>query len=98
MSQLSNFLARGIPDEGVFQEVLDVLERLQQGDRVAVRLMDAAGHMYFKAWRKLSEDYRDALGKDALWALGDLPLRPIIIADMAPPESSALHRLNLDEG
>ena len=98
MSQLSNFLAWGIPDEAVFQEVLDVLERLQQGDRAAVRLMDAAGHMYFKAWRKLSEDYRDALGKDALWDLGDLPLRPIIIADMAPPESSALHRLNLDEG
>ena len=98
MSQLSNFLARGIPDEAIFQEVLDVLERLQQGDRAAVRLIDAEGHMYFKAWRRLSEDYRGALDKDALWDPGDLPLRPIVIADMAVPEPSALHQLNLQEG
>ena len=64
---LSDALARTEDVEGIYQEALNVLEHLQQGDGAAVRLRDADGAMHFKAWRGLSSGYREAIEPHPCW-------------------------------
>jgi diguanylate cyclase (GGDEF)-like protein/PAS domain S-box-containing protein len=74
--------------ERVHEAALDALHEGLAADRAAVLLFDPDGVMRFKAWRGLSDKYRQAIEGNSPWSPGEKNPRPIRI-----PDASKDHRL-----
>lgn len=67
---------------------LETIFQCQVADRAALLLTDSQGMMMrFKAWRGLSDEYRQAVEGHSPWKPGDLP-QPLAIEDTARAELS----------
>jgi PAS domain S-box-containing protein len=72
-------------------EALDALDRTVRPDRSAVLLFDDEGVMRFRAWRGLSEAYREAVEGHSPWRPDTREPRSILVEDAAgDPELTEL--------
>ena len=78
---LTHAVARSETIEMVYEEALNALERSVKADRASVLVFDASGLMRFKAWRGLSEEYRQAVEGHSPWA----SRRPEILSPSQSP-------------
>ena len=80
--QLSDAVARTEAVEGIYQEALNVVERLQQGDAAAIRLSDDNGVMRFETWRGLSDSYCTTTEPHTYWPADQSDPQPVLIASL----------------
>jgi PAS domain S-box-containing protein len=66
----------------VLEAALDGIEKTLGTDRAAVLLMDSSGIMRFRAWRKLSGEYRAAVDGHSPWSRDDAEPEPVLVADV----------------
>jgi len=66
----------------VYEEAMDCMLHLLKADRVAILLFDADGVMHFKAWRNLSDAYREALDGHSPWARDADDPQPVFVEDI----------------
>jgi PAS domain S-box-containing protein len=89
--------AEGI--EELYGVALDSLERTLKVNRASILLFDSDSVMRFKAWRKLSEDYRNRVEGHSPWSGSDKNPTPILIRDVGEdPSLATLRQVILDEG
>jgi PAS domain S-box-containing protein len=83
----------------VYDRALDALVSTLGVDRAAVLLFDPDGVMRFKAWRGLSEGYRDAVEGHNPWRPEETDPQPVIVDDaLADEDLVALHPVLEREG
>jgi signal transduction histidine kinase len=68
--------------EQIYEEALRALEEGAGTDRASVLLFDPDGVIRFKAWSKLSEEYRAAVEGHSPWAVDTKNPQPIVVADV----------------
>jgi PAS domain S-box-containing protein len=93
--QLTRFATRCVSAdsvEQVFDAALDAIERALGTDRAAVLLFDGDGVMRFRAWRKLSDDYRRAVEGHSPWPRDAIAPQPVLVPDVAADASLATYR------
>ncbi len=71
--------AAALPD--ILEEALDLLEYTLCPDRSSVLLFDSEGRMRFRAWRNLSEPFRDGAERLCRFSVNDAPPAPFIVPD-----------------
>jgi GAF domain-containing protein len=83
----------------VYERALDTLTAALRLDRTSILLFDPDGVMRFKAWRGLSDAYREAVEGHNPWAPDDTDPRPVVVQDaLADPELVTLHPVLEREG
>ncbi|HEY9850372.1 MAG TPA: GAF domain-containing protein [Leptolyngbyaceae cyanobacterium] len=85
--QITNAVSRAAKLEEIYQIALNGLQRALKADRTSVLLFDSDGVMRFKAWYKLSEQYRQALEGHSPWSSDTQNARPICISDLETDSS-----------
>lgn len=66
-----------------FEAAVDAICRCHDTNRASILLYDSEGAMRFRAWRKLSDDYRRAVEGHSPWQRDDPDPQPICIGDVA---------------
>ena len=66
----------------IYEAALDAIQAGLDADRGSVLFADADGVMRFKAWRHLSEGYRQAVEGHSPWRLDDPDPRPVCVDDL----------------
>ena len=89
--RIAETLSRARTPEEMYDEALDALLHVLGADRASVLLFDADGVMRFRAWRRLSDDYRAAVQGHSPWPRDAGTPEPICIADVR--EAAALSGL-----
>jgi GAF domain-containing protein len=85
--------------ERVYERALDALTSTLGVERAAILLFDPDGVMRFKAWRGLSDGYRDAVEGHNPWAPDDTDPRSVVVQDaLADPDLLTLHPIIEREG
>jgi PAS domain S-box-containing protein len=87
--ELSQAVGRAATVEQVYDAALDALSSTLDAPRAAILLFDADGVMRFKAWRGLSEGYRQAVEGHSPWSPADNDPQPFGVADVAVDPSLA---------
>jgi PAS domain S-box-containing protein len=83
----------------VYEGALDTLTSALGVERAAILLFDPDGVMRFKAWRGLSDGYRDAVEGHNPWSPEDPDPRPVVVPDAAhDPDLVPLRRVLAREG
>ena len=90
MYLLSNAVSNAESIEQVYADAMDSLLQMLKADRVAILLLDADGVMRFKAWRGLSDGYRQAAEGYSPWPADAVDPRPVLI-DNVEPNSELTH-------
>lgn len=67
----------------IYDAAIDALCRCQAAQRASILLFDSEGIMRFKAWRSLSEHYRQAVEGHSPWRRDEPSPRPIFINNIA---------------
>ncbi|HLX32388.1 MAG TPA: ATP-binding protein [Gaiellaceae bacterium] len=67
----------------VLDAALDALIEATGAERASVLLCDDEGVMRFRAWRRLSDAYRDFTEGHSPWALDDEDPQPVLVEDVA---------------
>ncbi|MFB2969184.1 PAS domain S-box protein [Aerosakkonema sp. BLCC-F183] len=80
--QITEAVSRAAGLEELYQVALKGLQRALKADRTSVLLFDADGVMRFKAWCKLSEEYRRSVEGHSPWTADTNNPQPICIADV----------------
>ena len=80
--QLTHAINRTDRLEEIYEAALDALESGLGVERAAILLFDPDGVMRFKAWRKLSDSYRQAVEGHTPWALGAKGAEPVVVSDV----------------
>ncbi|MBD3560013.1 PAS domain S-box protein, partial [Planktothrix sp. FACHB-1355] len=80
--QITEAVSRAAGLEELYQVALKGLQRALKADRTSVLLFDADGVMRFKAWCKLSEEYRRSVEGHSPWTSETNNPQPICIADV----------------
>src|SRR5687768_2952702 len=92
-------MAETVARAGSLQEIFDAaLEALTDGlgvERSAILLLDDSGTMRFRAWRGLSDDYREALEGHSPWP-GEAELQPLLVPDVRLDGALAPHEAALE--
>lgn len=78
--------------EDIYKEALDALECTLGMDRASILLFDPDGVIRFKAWRGLSDSYRNAVEGHSPWKQSETDAQPITVADVVADESLADYR------
>jgi PAS domain S-box-containing protein len=73
----------------IFEASIEAIIQCQNADRASILLSDAGGVMRFKAWRGISEGYRQAVEGHSPWKKGEEP-QQVFIND--------IQEADLDEG
>jgi PAS domain S-box-containing protein len=85
--------------EETLEAALDAIERALGVERAAILLTDEAGVMRFRAWRNLSDEYRQAVEGHSPWPPGASAPRPVLVSDVTrDPELAAFLPLFRREG
>lgn len=96
---LSNTLHEADSIEAFCEAALTALYQALNAPRSSILLFDATGHMRFKAWRGLSEQYRKAVEGHSPWAPTDPNPKPILFSDVSEEKSLGdLQQTVLQEG
>ena len=66
-----------------YDEAVETIVKLLDVDRASLLLFDPDGVIRFKAWRGLSDDYRNAVEGHSPWRAEDVDARPILVPDVA---------------
>ena len=77
--------AKGLED--IYEAALTSLLKATSADRAAILLFDDDGVIRFKAWRGLSDEYRQAVSGHTPWPKGTRDAQPIVIPDVLEDES-----------
>ena len=82
--------AAGLPE--IYDAALDAVCRSQSTNRAAILLLDSHGIMRFKAWRNLSDAYRQSVEGHSPWQPDDSAPQPVCIdnIDHAPLDEHLL--------
>jgi PAS domain S-box-containing protein len=97
--RLADAVARAETLDAVFAAALDALEQAIGVDRAAVVLFNAAGAIDFRAWRGLSDAYRERVQGRSAWADRVSDPAPFVVDDvLADDEVQELHDAFHDEG
>jgi len=84
--------------EDVFQAAIDAIEGALGAKRSAVLTFDDEGVLRFRAWRGLSEPYRQAVEGHSPWPRDVTNPEPVLVADaMGDPHLAAYRTLFQDE-
>ena len=75
--------------DDLYRKALDVIMASLNADRGSILLFDADGVMRFKAWRNLSEGYRQAVEGHSPWTREERSPRPIHLHDVAEANLAA---------
>jgi len=90
---------RGMDLPEIYEAGIDAIVRCQNADRASILLYDHDLVMRFKAWRDLSDDYRQAVEGHSPWSPDDPAPQPVFINDIAKVElDEHLRQVVLDEG
>ena len=77
----------GSSPDRFYEAAVDAVVTTVGADRASLLLYDPDGVMRFKAWRGLSDDYRQAVEGHTPWSPDDADATPILVADVsADPE------------
>jgi PAS domain S-box-containing protein len=95
--RLTSTLGHAESLEQVFAATLDSLEQVLNAKRGSILLVEEDGVMRFKAWRGLSDQYREAVEGHFPWASGEEP-KPVLIPDASTADLGDLTALILPEG
>ncbi len=83
----------------VYEAALDCVSQALDVERAAILLFDPDGVMRFKAWRGLSERYRNAVEGHTPWRPETRDAKPVVIVDIANDTSlGSLRDVVLEEG
>ena len=85
--QLTHAINRSDHLEEIYEAALDALECGLGVEKASILLFDPDGVMRFKAWRRLSDDYRRAVEGHTPWAPGTKGAEPLVVADVTEDES-----------
>lgn len=89
-------LAQAVNRASVLEQVYPpALEAVMSGlgvNRASILLMDDAGSMRFRAWRGLSDTYRQAVDGHSPWKPGDHSPAPILVEDVEQDPAMAPYR------
>ncbi len=66
---LTDQVSRADVVEQIYRAALDAVQRALKADHVAILLCDQDGNLRFKAWRGLSDAYREVVERSAPWSL-----------------------------
>jgi PAS domain S-box-containing protein len=80
--QLSEAATRAESVEAIYEAALDALQKTLGADRAAVLLFDDRAVMRFKAWRALSEGYRQVAQGHSPWTADAIDPDPVFVADV----------------
>jgi PAS domain S-box-containing protein len=83
VTRLTAATARAETPEGLYEAALDAVEAALGVERAAVLLVDPDGVMRFKAWRGLSDAYREAIQGHSPWPAGATEAEPVLVPDAA---------------
>jgi len=83
MYELAEAVNRADALDALYRKALDVITAALNADRGSILLFDQDGVMRFKAWRNLSEGYRQAVEGHTPWARDERHARPIQVGDVA---------------
>ena len=87
------------PIERIYDAAISALIDALEADRASVLRFDQAGVMRFRAWRGLSDGYRDAVEGHSPWVPDTKDPVPILIPDVATDTSlGPLRDVVLNEG
>jgi PAS domain S-box-containing protein len=97
MYELAETVNRAEALDDLYEKALDVITASLNADRGSILLFDADGVMRFKAWRNLSEGYRQAVEGHSPWTKDERSPKPILIgnvadADLDPPLAEVVGR------
>ncbi|MFO0573212.1 MAG: GAF domain-containing protein [Polyangia bacterium] len=79
----------------LYELCLDSVHGLLAAERASILLFDDSGVMRFRAWRGLSDEYREAVDGHSPWERGAAQVEPILIADALVDDSVAAFRPTL---
>ncbi len=89
---LAQALNAALTEEEVYAAALDSLSTVTGANRASILLYDDTGVMRFKAWRGLSESYRNAVEGHSPWPRQAMNPAPIAVADVMRDPSLAAFR------
>ena len=96
---LTRAISRATSAEDIYNAAIDALAQTLNVARAAVLLFDSDGVMRFKAWRGLSDAYRDAVEGHTPWTADTLDPQPVIVGDVDEDRTlDALRPAILSEG
>jgi PAS domain S-box-containing protein len=81
--------------ESIYAATLDGLQNAIGVQRASILLFDPDGVMRFKAWRGLSEGYRQAVEGHTPWIPGQQDARPITVPDIGTDVALEAHRATI---
>jgi PAS domain S-box-containing protein len=87
LHELTAAVSRAETLEEIYELAIDGLLRSLAADRASILVFDAEGVMRFRAWRRLSDEYRAAVDGHSPWPPDAVDPRPITIEDAAVDES-----------
>jgi PAS domain S-box-containing protein len=89
LSRLANAVARAGSLDDAYAAALDCLALTLSSDRASVLLFDPDGVLRFKAWRGLSDGYREATEGHTPWSPDTRNPRPVLVSDVSEEPSLA---------
>lgn len=99
LHRLTEIINRSASSEDVFDKALDVLCATTGAERAAILLMDRRKVMRYKAWRDLSDAYRQATEGRPPWRGKTPEPRPVLVEDPAQaPDLAPFTELIAQEG
>jgi signal transduction histidine kinase len=87
VSRLADTLASAVSPHEIYEAALEGVRSAVGVDRASVQLFDEDGVIRFKAWRGLSEEYRQAVEGSSPWRLGQSAPTPIVVGDVSSDPS-----------
>lgn len=79
--ELAAATARALTLDEIFEPALDAVCRALAVERASILLFDDSGTMRFRAWRKLSTDYRHAVDGHSPWSKDAVDPTPVLVSD-----------------
>jgi signal transduction histidine kinase len=97
--RIADLVAHVREPEDIYDAAVDAMVAATGADRASLLLFDADGVMRFKAWRGLSDGYRDAVEGHSPWVPDTKDPVPILVSDVATDTSlGPLRDVVLNEG
>ena len=87
INRMVDTVSRASDLDEIYQTALDELQRTFRATRASVLLFDDEGVMRFKAWRRLSDEYRAAVEGHTPWTPETQDPQPIVVRDVREDES-----------
>jgi two-component system, OmpR family, phosphate regulon sensor histidine kinase PhoR len=99
LSKLSDAVTRTASLDDTYEAALDCLADTLSPDRASVLLFDDDGVLRFKAWRRLSDDYRRSTEGHTPWSADTRDPQPVLVEDVgAEPSLAGLRPVIEGEG